>query len=196
MTNRRAKSGSGEKGQPRQAQEKVGEENSPTDARAVIVNTPRNSTVFFIFSPYRLSNIVRAEVSLAGPLAGLLASIACAVMWWTTDSPFWAALARSSEPAALAACSECRSTSMCKVLRDGQRVELRLRGFDLLAALMRHPGRVFARVELLRQVRGYRSAVGLEPSTFKSRNSAVRSNEIQITRAVLCRFRGADRFEP
>ena len=37
----------------------------------------------------------RAEVSLAGPLAGLLAAIACAVLWWQTGNPFWAALARA-----------------------------------------------------------------------------------------------------
>jgi Zn-dependent protease len=36
----------------------------------------------------------RAAVSLAGPLAGLLASLACAVLWWQTGNPFWAALAR------------------------------------------------------------------------------------------------------
>jgi Zn-dependent protease len=36
----------------------------------------------------------RAQVSLAGPLAGLLASLACAALWWQTGNPFWAALAR------------------------------------------------------------------------------------------------------
>ena len=36
----------------------------------------------------------RAAISLAGPLAGLLASIACAVIWSQTGNPFWAALAR------------------------------------------------------------------------------------------------------
>jgi len=36
----------------------------------------------------------RAAVSLAGPLAGFLASVACAVLWWQTGNPFWAALAR------------------------------------------------------------------------------------------------------
>jgi Zn-dependent protease len=39
---------------------------------------------------------VRAEVSLAGPLAGLLASIVCATVWWLSDAPLWAALARAS----------------------------------------------------------------------------------------------------
>ena len=38
----------------------------------------------------------RAEVSLAGPLAGLLGAIFCAAMWWYTGSGIWAALARSS----------------------------------------------------------------------------------------------------
>ncbi len=36
----------------------------------------------------------RAQVSLAGPLAGLLASVACAALWWQTGDPFWASLAR------------------------------------------------------------------------------------------------------
>lgn len=36
----------------------------------------------------------RAQVSLAGPLAGLLTSVACAALWWQTGSPYWAALAR------------------------------------------------------------------------------------------------------
>jgi Zn-dependent protease len=42
-----------------------------------------------------VSSVVRAEVSLAGPLAGLLAAIACAIIWAITGSPFWAALARA-----------------------------------------------------------------------------------------------------
>ena len=37
----------------------------------------------------------RAAVSLAGPLAGLLASVACAVIWWQTGNPLWATLART-----------------------------------------------------------------------------------------------------
>jgi Zn-dependent protease len=36
----------------------------------------------------------RAAVSLAGPLAGFLAALACAVLWWQTGDPFWGALAR------------------------------------------------------------------------------------------------------
>ncbi len=36
----------------------------------------------------------RAAVSLAGPLAGFFASVACAVLWWQTGNPLWAALAR------------------------------------------------------------------------------------------------------
>src|SRR5205807_6480876 len=37
----------------------------------------------------------RAAVSLAGPLAGFLASVACAVLWLQTGNPLWAALARA-----------------------------------------------------------------------------------------------------
>ena len=37
----------------------------------------------------------RAAISLAGPVAGFLASVACAVIWWQTGSPLWAALARA-----------------------------------------------------------------------------------------------------
>jgi Zn-dependent protease len=36
----------------------------------------------------------RAAVSLAGPLAGFLAALVCAVLWWQTGDPFWGALAR------------------------------------------------------------------------------------------------------
>ena len=36
----------------------------------------------------------RAAVSLAGPLAGFLAAVACAALWWQTGDPFWGALAR------------------------------------------------------------------------------------------------------
>jgi Zn-dependent protease len=36
----------------------------------------------------------RAAISLAGPLAGFLASVACAALWWQTRDPLWAALAR------------------------------------------------------------------------------------------------------
>ncbi len=38
----------------------------------------------------------RAAVSLAGPLAGFFAAVACAVLWWQTGNPLWAALARVS----------------------------------------------------------------------------------------------------
>jgi Zn-dependent protease len=37
----------------------------------------------------------RAAISLAGPLAGFFAALACAVMWWQTGNPLWAALARA-----------------------------------------------------------------------------------------------------
>ena len=36
----------------------------------------------------------RAAISLAGPLAGFFAAVACAVIWWQTGNPLWAALAR------------------------------------------------------------------------------------------------------
>ena len=36
----------------------------------------------------------RSAASLAGPLAGFLASLGCAVIWWQTGNPFWASLAR------------------------------------------------------------------------------------------------------
>jgi Zn-dependent protease len=42
-----------------------------------------------------VSDVVRAEVSLAGPLAGVVAAIVCAIVWWNTGSPLWAALARA-----------------------------------------------------------------------------------------------------
>jgi Zn-dependent protease len=37
----------------------------------------------------------RAEVSLAGPLAGLIGGVICVAVWWYTGGPIWAALARS-----------------------------------------------------------------------------------------------------
>jgi len=37
----------------------------------------------------------RAAVSLAGPLAGFFAALACAMLWWQTSNPLWAALART-----------------------------------------------------------------------------------------------------
>ncbi len=37
----------------------------------------------------------RAAISLAGPLAGFFAALACAALWWQTGNPLWAALARS-----------------------------------------------------------------------------------------------------
>jgi Zn-dependent protease len=36
----------------------------------------------------------RAAVSLAGPLAGWLASVVCVAIWWQTGDAFWASLAR------------------------------------------------------------------------------------------------------
>ena len=37
----------------------------------------------------------RAGVSLAGPLAGLLAGVGCLFLWWRTGDPIWAALTRA-----------------------------------------------------------------------------------------------------
>jgi len=37
----------------------------------------------------------RAAISLAGPLAGFFAAVACAAIWWQTGNPLWAALARA-----------------------------------------------------------------------------------------------------
>lgn len=42
-----------------------------------------------------VSNETRAAVSLAGPLAGLMAAAACAVVWLASGDDFWAALART-----------------------------------------------------------------------------------------------------
>jgi Zn-dependent protease len=37
----------------------------------------------------------RAAISLAGPLAGFFAALACAALWWQTGNALWAALARA-----------------------------------------------------------------------------------------------------
>ena len=37
----------------------------------------------------------RAAISLAGPFAGFLAAVCCAVLWWQTGDPLWAGLARA-----------------------------------------------------------------------------------------------------
>jgi Zn-dependent protease len=42
-----------------------------------------------------VSKETRAAVSLAGPLAGSLSAIVCALFWWKTGDPLWAALAWS-----------------------------------------------------------------------------------------------------
>src|SRR5208283_1097331 len=42
-----------------------------------------------------VSQETRSQVSLAGPLAGLLASAVCVVLWWQTGNSLWAALARA-----------------------------------------------------------------------------------------------------
>jgi Zn-dependent protease len=50
------------------------------------------------FVRFRLGNIsreVRAGVSLAGPLAGLIAAIACVAAWYVTGDRYWGVLAQS-----------------------------------------------------------------------------------------------------
>lgn len=42
-----------------------------------------------------VSRETRAAVSLAGPLAGCLIAVACALLWWGTGNGIWAALARA-----------------------------------------------------------------------------------------------------
>jgi Zn-dependent protease len=42
-----------------------------------------------------VSPATRAEVSLAGPFAGLISSAICAAIWWKTGSALWAALAHT-----------------------------------------------------------------------------------------------------
>lgn len=42
-----------------------------------------------------VSEETRAAVSIAGPFAGFLASVACALLWWQTGDLLWAALARA-----------------------------------------------------------------------------------------------------
>ena len=41
-----------------------------------------------------VSNVTRAFVSLAGPLAGFIAAAVCWIIWYKTNDPLWAALAR------------------------------------------------------------------------------------------------------
>ena len=43
-----------------------------------------------------VSLATQAAVSLAGPLAGLIGSAVCALVWWKTGNGLWAALARST----------------------------------------------------------------------------------------------------
>lgn len=42
-----------------------------------------------------VSTETRAAISLAGPLAGFFAAVACALLWWHTGDPLWAGLARA-----------------------------------------------------------------------------------------------------
>jgi DNA-binding response OmpR family regulator len=58
------------------------------------------------------------------------------------------------------------------VRRDGETLSLRPKEFDLLAALVRHKGRVVSRDELLREVWGY--AGGTESRTVETHLAALR----------------------
>lgn len=42
-----------------------------------------------------VSNVTRAYVSLAGPLAGFISAAVCGIIWYKTGDPLWAALART-----------------------------------------------------------------------------------------------------
>lgn len=42
-----------------------------------------------------VSNVTRAFVSLAGPLAGFISAAVCCIIWYKTRDPLWAALARA-----------------------------------------------------------------------------------------------------
>jgi DNA-binding response OmpR family regulator len=55
---------------------------------------------------------------------------------------------------------------------DGEVLNLRPKEFDLLAALVRHRGRVLSRAELLREVWGY--AAGIESRTVETHLAALR----------------------
>jgi DNA-binding response OmpR family regulator len=59
-----------------------------------------------------------------------------------------------------------------EVRRGGRVVELRPKEFELLAALVRHRGRVVSRAELLREVWGY--AAGAESRTVETHLAALR----------------------
>jgi Zn-dependent protease len=50
---------------------------------------------FVRFRSSMISREVRAGISLAGPLAGLLSSSACAGVWYATGDKYWASLAQS-----------------------------------------------------------------------------------------------------
>jgi len=58
------------------------------------------------------------------------------------------------------------------VRRDGTEIALRPKEFDLLAALVRHRGRVVSRADLLREVWGY--AAGTESRTVETHLAALR----------------------
>ncbi|MDQ2666799.1 MAG: response regulator transcription factor [Gemmatimonadota bacterium] len=75
-----------------------------------------------------------------------------------------------------------------EVCRNGQRLSLRPKEFDLLAALLRHRGRVVTRTELLREVWGY--AQGAESRTVETHLAALR-NRLGDDAALIATIRGA-----
>ncbi|MEO7998233.1 MAG: response regulator transcription factor, partial [Gemmatimonadaceae bacterium] len=77
------------------------------------------------------------------------------------------------------------------VQRDNEALQLRPKEFDLLAALIRHKGRVVSRDELLREVWGY--SAGTESRTVETHLAALRQrlgDEPQSSRYIVT-VRGA-----
>jgi DNA-binding response OmpR family regulator len=78
-----------------------------------------------------------------------------------------------------------------EVRRGAEPVELRPKEFELLAALLRHRGRVVSRAELLREVWGY--AAGIESRTVETHLAALRQrlgDDPQVPRYIVT-VRGA-----
>ena len=78
-----------------------------------------------------------------------------------------------------------------EVRRGAEPIELRPKEFELLAALLRHRGRVVSRAELLREVWGY--AAGIESRTVETHLAALRQrlgDDPQVPRYIVT-VRGA-----
>jgi DNA-binding response OmpR family regulator len=76
-----------------------------------------------------------------------------------------------------------------EVRRDGELLPLRPKEFDLLAALLRHRGRVVSRTELLREVWGY--AQGAESRTVETHLAALRQRLGDDSAHLIVTVRGA-----